>query len=206
MSETSRFKDSFFHFIYSFQLFEHVKDLRAVIVEMSRLTGPGGAGIHVFPASKRIIEPHLEMPFVHWLPKNAARKGGVALAMSLGYGPPSPWPETRGKGFWCKVETYYQYLNNETYYRDIEDICGIVSAGGLFPEYLMFGDGQPSRWLPSSLRRNGFPGQSVALFVTRTQRHGAGSRNPAALSRAPCVPTPSPEPPTPAPPGGSHAA
>ena len=71
---------SFFHFVFTHYVLEHVADIDAVTREIARLTAPGGCGFHVYPGKLRLVEPHLFMPFVHWLPKRAIRKWRSAAA------------------------------------------------------------------------------------------------------------------------------
>jgi 2-polyprenyl-3-methyl-5-hydroxy-6-metoxy-1,4-benzoquinol methylase len=168
INKTSQFQDSFFHFIFSEQVFEHVKNIHAVFAELSRLTKPGGVGIHCFPGSRAIFEEHIHMPLVHWLPKNITRKMTIVSLMMLRYGPKTVWPETDGRGFWFKADTYYNYLNNKTYYRDIEDICRISIDVGFSPQYELSGrDSLKTRWLPPGFRNNGFPKARITLCLSK---------------------------------------
>ena len=130
VDETSRFENGFFHIIFSEEVFHHVADLRSVAKELSRLTRSGGIGIHCFPGSKNIIEMHLSMPFIHWLPKNVARKLTIALMLKMGKGTTQKWPETLDKSFWGTVCVYYDYLNEKTYYRDIQEVCDTLRCVG----------------------------------------------------------------------------
>jgi len=74
----------FFHFVFTHYVLEHVADIDAVTSEIARVTAPGGCGFHVYPGKLRPIEPHLFMPFVHWLPKNPARKWAIAACVACG--------------------------------------------------------------------------------------------------------------------------
>ncbi len=168
--QTFQFQDGYFHIVFSEQVLEHVTDLHAVLAEISRLTMQGGIGVHCFPGSKLIIEEHLHMPFVHWLPVNLTRKLAIAFLMMFGCGPKeSAWPGTIGKGFLFKVNTYYQYLNQRTCYRNVENICKAASETGFSSRCDV--QGSDSFWkrrlLPHRLSRNGFPRTSVRLFLTK---------------------------------------
>ncbi len=171
VTEPYRFEDGFFHCIFSEQVFEHVDDLPIVAAELSRLTRAGGIGIHCFPGSRMIEEGHLFMPLIHWLPKNAIRKLAIALLLILGYGPKPPWPGVDGRSYWCKVERYFKYMNQNTHYRDIEDICEVLSNSGFLPHYEVPGmNSSRKRWLPLHLRRNGFPRAQITLTVSKENK------------------------------------
>lgn len=169
LNDTSRFSDGFFHCICSDQVLEHVRHLPAIFSEMWRLTAPGGIGIHHFPGSRNFHEGHLCMPLVHWLPKNSLRRAAIAICLKAGAGPTHQWPETEGCGFWSTVDTYYRYLNDKTYYRDIDDMCAAAAQAGFHAEYKLLGGSFPitGNWLPATLRRNGFPGSSIFLVFIK---------------------------------------
>jgi SAM-dependent methyltransferase len=110
----------FFHFVFTHYVLEHVADLHAVTREIARVTAPGGCGFHVYPGQLRPIEPHLFMPFVHWLPKNPARKWAIATCVACGIEPRWDWlaAATLGK----KTEAYYEFCKNETFYRSFREV------------------------------------------------------------------------------------
>jgi SAM-dependent methyltransferase len=111
----TQFPDSFFHFIFSNQVFEHISDLELVATEFRRITAKGGVGYHVYPAHRYITERHLCMPFVHWLPKNRLRKYLIFAYVGLGQEP--NWNELSDYNIVRKTETYFKYSVNKTYYR-----------------------------------------------------------------------------------------
>ncbi len=168
IEDISDFADGYFDFVFSEQVFEHVKDLMLVAKEQARLTKINGVGLHCFPSSHCVEEGHLFMPFVHWLPKNRLRKVSIMMMLALGKGPPNGWPEIRDRPLSHRAEVFYQYLNNKTYYRDIDTICQIFTDVGFDSNYALKGP-QPRRQnlIPAYLRRNGFPNRSVHLHLRR---------------------------------------
>ena len=126
------YPDSFFHFTYSNQVFEHVEDLELVATELYRLMAPGAEGLHIYPAQRRIVEGHLLMPFVHWLPKNGLRKGLIWICVALGREP--RWRELDGKTVARKTEAYYQYSRNRTYYRPYRQVRSVYEYCGFLVE------------------------------------------------------------------------
>ena len=86
----------------------------------------------------------------------------------VGGGPTHPWPETDGKGFWETVDIFYRYLHRNIYYRDVEEICDVMTSVGFETRCEVPGmTSRRKRWLPHSLRRNGFPRASVTVFLAK---------------------------------------
>jgi len=101
----SDFTDEFFHFTFSNQVFEHIMDLEAVAAELWLVTASGGEGHHVFPAHKYLVEGHLFMPLIHWLPKNTLRKYAIRLFVAAGREP--HWAGLESMIGAEKAEIYY---------------------------------------------------------------------------------------------------
>ena len=110
----------FFHFVFTHYVLEHVADIDAVTREIARVTAPGGCGFHVYPGKLRPIEPHLFMPFVHWLPKNPTRKWAIAGFLACGIEP--KWDWLSAAPFGRKAQAYYEFCNNETFYRPFHQV------------------------------------------------------------------------------------
>ena len=166
----ARYPDAYFHCIISEQVLEHVMDITATFAEMWRLSVPGGIGLHCFPGAGMLMEEHVNMPLIHWLPKNLARKPAIALCMASGFGPRQQWPETEGQGFWATNDIYYRYLDKKTYYRDIMQITAIAEDAGFQASYQQLGTRQSWQgfWLPAFIRRNGFPGATMFLRLSKS--------------------------------------
>jgi SAM-dependent methyltransferase len=56
------FDDGFFDFVFSITVFEHVKDYDVAFRELARVMKPTSLGIHVFPGSYTLVEPHIGVP------------------------------------------------------------------------------------------------------------------------------------------------
>lgn len=168
VSRTGEFPDGFFHLVFSEQVFEHVRELSAVISEQSRITKAGGFGVHCFPGSKNIWEDHLKMPLVHWMPKTSVRKYWIGMMLMLSFGPKGPWPEADGKPFVDKLDVYYQYMNNKTYYRDSREIQRQFEDLGFHADCRVLSwAGRLGGLLPGFLARNGFPRGQLVFRVRR---------------------------------------
>lgn len=57
------FEDNSFDFIFSHQVFEHVKNYSEAISEIARVLKPEGFCIHIFPSRYRPVEVHVFVPF-----------------------------------------------------------------------------------------------------------------------------------------------
>lgn len=128
------FADSSVHFVTSWQTLEHVRDLEGVAAEWSRLTMDGGGGFHIYPPHRRLVEGHLFMPFVHWLPKNVARRWLIGLFVLLRI-EPNWWPDKRVR-LGDRVRTYYGYSVHETFYRAPDAVRACLAARGFEAEFL----------------------------------------------------------------------
>jgi len=152
------FDDGFFHIILSDQVFEHVSDLPALAQELSRVTCPGGLGLHFFPSQYCIVEPHLLIPFVHWLPKNKLRSWWIRLMFDK----IPVWYGLDDASVAERVDTYYQYSLQKTYYRSLKEIELHLTRQNLEVHFLPSGPpGRKHRLLvishrnKASLLRNG---------------------------------------------------
>jgi SAM-dependent methyltransferase len=119
----------FFHFVFTHYVLEHVADIDAVTREIARVTAPGGCGFHVYPGKLRPIEPHLFMPFVHWLPKRPMRRWLIRSFVGCGIEPRWDWltAATARK----KAQAYYEFCNNETFYRPFGEVRRSFNQVGL---------------------------------------------------------------------------
>ena len=73
VGESLPFLDDSFDCIASYQTLEHVQDPRQVIMEMVRVTRPGG-GIHLrCPDYRSSFEAHYQLPWLPLMPKRLAR-------------------------------------------------------------------------------------------------------------------------------------
>ncbi|MEN2785572.1 class I SAM-dependent methyltransferase [Sphingomonas qilianensis] len=123
----SIFPDSYFDLVISDQVLEHVEQVDAVASEISRITAPGGEGVHIFPAKYCFKEPHMYTPIVHWLPKGAPRKAAIKTMLRLGYSAPffseRPLDE--------RTEIFNHYSETETFYRSSAELRRVFARHGL---------------------------------------------------------------------------
>ncbi|MPZ38688.1 MAG: methyltransferase domain-containing protein [Rhizobiales bacterium] len=118
-----------FHFVFTHYVLEHVADIDAVTAEIARLTAPGGCGFHVYPGKLRPFEPHLFMPFVHWLPKNLTRKWLIRACIACRIDPKWDWLATATPE--KKTEAYCAFCNQETFYRPFRRVRSSFNQVGL---------------------------------------------------------------------------
>lgn len=164
--DLNKFEDGCFHVIFSEQVFEHVENIESVIKSQNRLMRKSGLGCHIFPAAKSIRECHVNMPFVHWLPKNSLRKLWITIMVLFSKKPEKDWPGIEGVNFVQEVDVYYNYLNKKTFYRPINELVSLFEQHGLVAKYRVPGMQSIKRkMLPDFLIHNGFPNQQVYLTV-----------------------------------------
>jgi len=101
-------------FVFSEQVLEHVEDLDSVARKIARVLRPGGLSFHVFPPHRGVLEEHLWMPFVHWLPKGAVRRAAIALGARLGMGPREWLREVPVRE---RARRWAAYSDKHTFYR-----------------------------------------------------------------------------------------
>ncbi|MEA2013054.1 MAG: class I SAM-dependent methyltransferase [Verrucomicrobiota bacterium] len=119
------FEDGYFDVVLTEQVLEHVDNIENVFLEMDRISNSNSVTIHTFPAKWRIQEPHLFMPFVHWLPKNILRKWLILFFTFLGKEPRPLWADNEGNKV-SRVKKYYDYSIKKTYYRSFPKIKNIL--------------------------------------------------------------------------------
>jgi SAM-dependent methyltransferase len=125
-TEPLPFPDTFFDLILSDQVFEHVARLSDVAAEMARVARADACGAHLFPAKWRIMEPHVFVPFVHWLPKTRLRYWWLRVwshRLPL-------WRGHDGMAMDERLRTFQAYLNDKTFYRPISQIISTLRAAG----------------------------------------------------------------------------
>ena len=118
----------FFHFVFTHYVLEHVADIDAVTREIARVTAPDGCGFHVYPGKLRPLEPHLFMPFVHWLPKTMARKWAIGTCVICGVEPRWDWLSAASLG--KKIQAYHDFCRDETFYRPYRAVRESFSKRG----------------------------------------------------------------------------
>ncbi len=110
------FEDGFFDFIYAYQVFEHISDMDKALQELGRVLKPGGFIFAEFPSSYSIVEPHLKLPFVHWLPYSGVRVRYINFFYKLGVG---LYPHADG-------ESHSEYLKKGVFYRGHREMDSIL--------------------------------------------------------------------------------
>ncbi len=121
------FPDAFFHVVLSDQVLEHVRELDRLATEMARIIKNKGEGLHTFPAKWRVVEPHLFIPFVHWLPKNRLRRWYLRLMINR----VPLWKGLEEKALKDRVQIYYDYSVRKTFYRPLRQIGQAFENAGV---------------------------------------------------------------------------
>ena len=111
------FPDNHFDFIYANQVLEHVTSLPITSPEVYRVLKPGGAWYTASPAKYGLCEPHIDVPFVHWLPKSGGwRLAWLRICHRLGIG------DFHG----ASPEDQEAYLREHTFYRSRAEMRAIL--------------------------------------------------------------------------------
>lgn len=152
------FEAAGFHAVLSDQVLEHVTSLDSVAEELARLTRGDGFGLHIFPSHLRVREPHLHMPFVHWLPKGGLRRAYITAMVHCGREP--SWTELEGAPAQERVARYYDYSVQRTWYRGPRELRRTLTSHGL--AVTLMGSGGGSRTLAAMKRFT--PLRAVAIW------------------------------------------
>jgi len=159
----SDFAEGSFHFIVSWQTLEHIRDFAATAAEWRRVTIAGGAGFHFYTAHRKLVEPHLYMPLVHWLPKNETRRWLIGLFVLLGV-EPNWWPQKR-VDWRIRTQEYFDYSVGRTYYRSPKDLRRVLTACGLGAEFVDVTSWKPARQWLSKLPGLGSSSPLIRIWV-----------------------------------------
>ena len=110
--------DASFDVVLSNQVFEHVPDMEAALIEIGRVLKADGIAFNLFPDRGVWREGHCGIPFLHWFPKKTnARIYYTALLRSLGLG-----YFTKGKTIMGWSRDFCTWLDRWTYYRSLAEI------------------------------------------------------------------------------------
>lgn len=115
----TNFESNYFDIVLTNQVIEHISDKDSFLPEINRILKNGGYSYNILPAKHRINEVHLKMPFVHWLPKNYLRKYFIYFFNLFKF---NHWPECLNLTFNGKVDYYYNYSINKTFYLDVDKL------------------------------------------------------------------------------------
>ena len=105
-------------------MIEHIKDLKPIVEEISRITKKDCFNYHSFPAKRRVIEGHLNMPLVNQFRNHQLIKFIIHFFMNLGIDP--KWKELEDNNKRYKVDIYFHYLHNYVFYRSYDEIYDLL--------------------------------------------------------------------------------
>ncbi len=112
------FPDNYFDLVLSNQVFEHVVDLRQALKELQRVTKPGGKMVSLFPTLDVLVEWHLRLPLVHWIPRRSRLRRWFAwLLRAAGLGVDF-WGESFDEWF-LKA---FGFLDRSVFYRKSREV------------------------------------------------------------------------------------
>jgi len=131
----TKFENDYFDIIISDQVFEHIEDILTTATEVARLTKPSGWGIHSYPACYLPVEPHIFVPFVHWLPKNKIRQYWIHFF--LNFKKKTPWDHLKHMNNKELAAYYFDYLDKQTFYRLPSQVVDVFSELGFSCEQVV---------------------------------------------------------------------
>ena len=121
------FPDQFFDIILSNQVMEHVKDHSKLFSELNRTLKPNGLSAHLFPFKDIIIDPHINLPFVHKIMNLDSRKNTIKLFSKLGMGKFHAYRKKYGHNldqFTQEFSDYFSRLVHYINHKEISEISG----------------------------------------------------------------------------------
>ena len=140
----TKFIPDFFDIVITNQVLEHMSNKIKFINELKRILKTGGYSYNILPAKFRLIEVHIKMPFVHWLPKNRLRK---YLILFFNFFKINHWSECGQLSFKQQAQYYYEYSINKTFY---------LGANELFKDFKKNGFYVNDRYLKNKIFNNLF--------------------------------------------------
>ena len=122
----SPYPNTHFDFVYCNMVFEHVENIDRALSEIARVLKPDGEFFAAFPGKESLVEAHVRIPFIHWIPKNASfRMWYMTMMRRLGLGAGG---EGKGPREWA--EKQLKYIDKYTFYRTRREIAGAYASAG----------------------------------------------------------------------------
>lgn len=118
------FPDGHFDFAFSNMVFEHVEDLPRALRELARVLKPGAELLAAFAGRESVVEGHVHVPFVHWLPARA-RERYLRAVRRLGLGAGGEGKDVQQ---WARVQA--RWLERFTFYRSHREVAGACNSAG----------------------------------------------------------------------------
>ena len=123
------FQSSFFEFVISNQVLEHVWDHQHFFSEHRRVLKKGGCGAHLFPLKHYVYEGHLLMPFVHRISDWYLLKSYIKFMSKIGIG-----AYQAGQGSIDEYsERHADYMTFYTNYLSYSELMTVVKQAQLRP-------------------------------------------------------------------------
>jgi len=123
------FESSFFDFVLSNQVLEHVWNHQHFFSEHSRVLKKGGGGAHLFPLKHYVYEGHLHIPFVHRISDWYLLRSYIKFMNKIGIG-----AYRAGKSSIDEYsERHADYMTFYTNYLSYSELMTIVKQAQLRP-------------------------------------------------------------------------
>lgn len=107
------FDSNCFNVVYSNQVLEHVHDLETTLIETSRVMQKGGFGLHIYPATWRVLESHIRVPFAGGIQSKAWIMSWTMLGLGT---------RPQGLSVMQAAADNYRYMREQTAYRSVHQV------------------------------------------------------------------------------------
>lgn len=131
VSDPWPYPDRFFDIVISNQVLEHVGNHNYFFSQHRRVMKDVGAGFHLFPLWHCVLEPHLRMPFVHWIRDREHRARAIKIASKLGFGKFNGTKDDLQK----YASAHADYLTEQVNYKTQREIALAARETGLHPSF-----------------------------------------------------------------------
>jgi 2-polyprenyl-3-methyl-5-hydroxy-6-metoxy-1,4-benzoquinol methylase len=125
-NDRSIFDDGFFDVIITAQVLEHVRSIEPVVREIGRILAADGVCLHIFPPSLSVVEPHMFLPFVHWIPGNRFRRNLIHAMLSIGMGA----PYFKEFSTTDRTRIFFEFSITDTFYRAHRELIRLFASHG----------------------------------------------------------------------------
>lgn len=129
------FPDQFFDIILSNQVMEHVKDHTRLFSELNRTLKVNGLSAHLFPFKSIIIDPHINLPFVHKIMDVDNRKNIIKLFSKLGIGKFRAYQKKYGHNLDQFTQEFSDYFSRLVHYINHKEILEFSGNHNFRPSY-----------------------------------------------------------------------
>ncbi|MDQ0321100.1 SAM-dependent methyltransferase [Pararhizobium capsulatum DSM 1112] len=131
------YEAGFFDVVVSNQVLEHVRNQTLFFSELGRVLHDQGFSAHLYPSGHCLVEPHLHVPFAHWIRDVELLGAWLRLWSKIGFSNYRGWARTRRNmkpALDDKLDTYVRehtnFLAHLTNYKTQGEMHVLAKASG----------------------------------------------------------------------------